>query len=154
MHNIKGVTITNAYFLWIQTFSNTFSSFLYLKLLFGKKTYIPTLLILIFSVVDRFDVFDKLISYWYTTNPMSLAESKKRPGFVTCHVTVTSYVLRTTTILQILYDQNDQIERNWHSSNIKWFQLTLRKKWPTRRLSFTRHFEDTAYDMKPEYEWK
>lgn len=119
------------------------------KMLFGKKTYIPTLLILIFSVVDRFDVFDKLISYWYTTNPMSLAESKKRPGFITCHVTVTSYVLRTTIILQILYDQNDQIERNWHSPNIKWFRLTLRKKWP-----ITRHFEDTAYDMKPEYEWK
>ena len=134
-------------------FSNTFSSFLYLKCCLVRR-HIYLHYLSWYSVVDRFDVFDKLISYWYTTNPMSLAESKKRPGFITCHVTVTSYVLRTTTILQILYDQNDQIERNWHSSNIKWFQLTLRKKWPTRRLSFTRHFEDTAYDMKPEYEWK
>ena len=138
MHNIKGVTITNAYFLWIQTFSNTFSSFLSLKCcLVRRHIYLHYLswYLNVFSVVDRFDVFDKLISYWYTTNPMSLAESKKRPGFVTCHVTVTSYVLRTTIILQILYDQNDQIERNWHSPNIKWFRLTLRKKRPTCLLT-------------------
>ena len=84
------------------------------KMLFGKKIYIPTSFILIFksSVVDLFDVFDKFISYSYTTKPISRAKSKKRPGCISCHVTVTSYVLKITIILQILYDQNDQIERN------------------------------------------
>ena len=56
------------------------------KMLFGKKTYIPTLLILIFkcmySVVDRFDVFDKFISHSYTTKPMSKIKEKARIYFM------------------------------------------------------------------------
>ena len=67
-------------------------------------------------------------SYHINTQQSRWAKSKKRPGFISCHVTVTSCVLKTTIILQILYDQNDQIERHWHSPNTKWFRLTLRKK--------------------------
>ena len=73
--------------------------------------------------------------YHIHTQQSRWAKSKKRPGFISCHVTVTSYILKTTIILQILYDQNDQIERNWHSPNTKWFRLTLRKKGPTCLLT-------------------